>query len=267
MERFFIVALALGLALHPSAVGAAPLQPTKAWQLDYGETNCTASRDYGTGDKPLLLALRPSVNGKVLQILLMRPGGVSNAAHVPVAVKLPGTSLRTTGLRYENGKFEILRMNFDKAELEPIRGASIIEIEAKGAVDGSFAIPGIAKVAKAMEGCNLNLQAHWNIGEERKSRFTTFATSVRPLYTYLHSEDYPAQALLEHREGTVGITLMVDEKGVLQDCSVEETSGVAVLDAQTCIRLKKMARFRPAVDASGEPVRSVVTAKVRWALP
>jgi len=122
-------------------------------------------------------------------------------------------------------------------------------------------------VVEAIEKCNLDLQAQWNVGEERMAGFKSLAEPLKNLAHYLDSEDYPYQAVREHLDGAVHVALMIDEKGVLKDCVAEKTSGVASLDAQTCAVLVARAKFRPAINASGEPVRSVRTTPVRWALP
>jgi TonB family protein len=76
--------------------------------------------------------------------------------------------------------------------------------------------------------------------------------------------DYPRQAANEEAEGTSRITMMIDEKGVMKDCMIEETSGIASLDAMACGVLLERAKFTPALDAQAKPARSVLTTRVTW---
>ena len=270
MSRIALKTLVFVLALQQSgAVAAAPRQPTKPWNVDYGESACSASRTYGNDDQAVVFALRPSPAGKVMQMIVVRPGRVEEAEHVPATVSFAGQQLKTTALLYqaEKEKLQIIRINFQREAIEPIRNAAQVDLRLKGRVAESFATPGMAAVLRALEKCNLDLQAYWNVGEERASQFKTLATSVKPLESYVSSRDFPTQALRESRDGRTRVTLMVDETGNPKDCMAEESSGVASFDAQTCIVLVKRAKFHPATDASGKPVRSVLSASIKWVTP
>jgi len=48
-------------------------------------------------------------------------------------------------------------------------------------------------------------------------------------------------------------------------CHLLLASGVPVLDAMGCVVIQERARFQPALDSSGKPVRSTfITPKIRW---
>jgi protein TonB len=78
------------------------------------------------------------------------------------------------------------------------------------------------------------------------------------------SGDYPAQALSEGDSGITRIVALIDQKGGVAECMVDETSGIATLDAMTCIIVKERAKFVPAVGQDGKPARSATTTRVRW---
>ena len=50
----------------------------------------------------------------------------------------------------------------------------------------------------------------------------------------------------------------------LKDCLVYEHSGVASLDAQTCTKILQRAKYKPARDAAGKPVKSTHVLYFRW---
>lgn len=79
--------------------------------------------------------------------------------------------------------------------------------------------------------------------------------------------DYPTTALREERSGTVGFQLEISATGDLTACNILASSGQADLDEAACSALMRRARFNPAQDARGEPVRSSFTNKVRWEIP
>jgi outer membrane biosynthesis protein TonB len=63
------------------------------------------------------------------------------------------------------------------------------------------------------------------------------------------------------------MTFLIDEQGRIADCTVDQTSGVAVLDTMSCYVISRRARFTPALGADGKPVRSAHETRVRWRIP
>jgi len=80
-------------------------------------------------------------------------------------------------------------------------------------------------------------------------------------------DDYPPAALRVDAEGVVQVALAIDAAGTLTDCTVEQSSGNADLDATTCALLRKRAKFAPARDLSDKAVASTTRLRFRWAIP
>lgn len=260
---------ALAFASVPATAADAPLKPIKPWVLDYGETNCSASRMYGSEAAPTFLAFRPSPSGTVMQIIIARPGRISEAQHFPTTVAIGGQTLKTTALDFgvKDKGTEVFRMSFDRQVLTGLGAASDIAVRVKGRIEQSFAIPSMAKVLEGLDKCTADFQKYWNIGEEATRDFQQQSNSVQPLTKYFSYKDYPGQAVFESLSGNARMTMMIDEKGAIKGCMEEETSGIATLDAMTCIVIMQRAKFTPAIDAAGKPVRSTLTTKIKWVMP
>ena len=112
--------------------------------------------------------------------------------------------------------------------MERLRGASSISFRSANLVEEDLAVPGMAKAMAALDICNSDLRRLWNAGEEGADKVEH---SVAPLASYVSDADYPAQAVEEERGGISKVTLLIDETGALKNCLVEETSGIATLDA------------------------------------
>lgn len=80
------------------------------------------------------------------------------------------------------------------------------------------------------------------------------------------NDDYPAEALRLHQEGTTQVSLQIDAKGKVADCRLLESSGSASLDEATCRMLTKL-RFKPARDGEGHAVVGEFVRKMSWKLP
>lgn len=82
--------------------------------------------------------------------------------------------------------------------------------------------------------------------------------------TFISSADYPAAALRNHEEGSVGVRLDIDAAGRVSACTVTQSAGSASLDAETCRLLTRRARFKPAHDETGRPVPDVFNTRITW---
>lgn len=132
-----------------------------------------------------------------------------------------------------------------------------------GAPDATFELDHIPALIDGLADCTADLERYWNMGGEHDGRIATPAQGeLRKLFD---SYDYPAQAARNHQQGENQYLLLVDEKGKVAGCHVIVASGVPLLDAMGCAVIKERAKFKPALNAAGQPVRStIVTPRVRW---
>jgi hypothetical protein len=264
---FRSLALLAGAALPLSAAPGAPLEPQRPirqWNLDWGATACDAIATYGSAAKPTSLAFRPSPNGTMVRLIVLLPGRGVPAYQFEVKTSITGAAVRTNALRFPgpSGKHDVIWINFTPADLAGLRGAGEIVLDG-GPLHDRFLLPSIGKVLDGLEACNADLRKYWNVGDA-ETKLSKRAWSKRPVRDYFSPSDYPSQALRQSDSGISKIMMMIDETGALKDCMVEETSGVATLDAMTCAILQQRAKFEPALDLAGKPARSVLTTRVNW---
>lgn len=79
-------------------------------------------------------------------------------------------------------------------------------------------------------------------------------------------EDYPARALREEVEGTVGVRVTVTAEGRATGCSVTSSSGNADLDTAACRSLERYGRFDPALDDAGNPISASWPTRITYKL-
>lgn len=85
--------------------------------------------------------------------------------------------------------------------------------------------------------------------------------------SWVTTEDYPSRALREEREGVTGIAFDINVEGRVENCRVTSSSGSPELDDATCKNFVRRARYRPAQDDAGNPLRSSGNQRVRWQMP
>lgn len=79
-------------------------------------------------------------------------------------------------------------------------------------------------------------------------------------------ENYPARALREEIEGTVGVRVSVTPDGRATGCSVTASSGSDILDAAACAGMERYARFDPALDDAGNPTTGSYSTRITYKL-
>jgi Gram-negative bacterial TonB protein C-terminal len=248
----------------PVAAAPAALQPTKPWDIDYGEAQCTAMREYGSADAPVTLAIIPALDGSSYELIATYK---RNAPQVDQEfegkIYFGARWISSWALKYGAGKWTMYQFRVSAADIEQARSAPTIGLRLNGELDVSFTLDHVADLMAALQKCTADLQDFWNVGRDRSGRIVLPAKGdVRAEFSV---NDYPADALRHLQGGTGQYVLLIDEKGALAGCHVLVPTGVPELDAVACLVIKERSKFIPAKDASGKPVRSALTTpKIIW---
>ena len=233
LHAALLIAVGLGSI---AAAPAKPRKPTARWVVNYDDAQCVASRNYGSEEKPLFLAFKPSPTGNVMRIMMIRNGPAADAEQRPAIVRFDDKkAISANALAYgdRDTKRFIASLNLPMQRLIEHRTAAAIAFKG-GSFDERLAVGGYSGVMAAFDDCLANLRNVWNVGEHSSSRLKEPARPKQPLRDLFRSSAYPKQAIHEHDTGSVGIALLVDETGKVRDCMVEETSGFATLDTMSC---------------------------------
>lgn len=265
----FIRALSAATALLASSTAQsvdAPIQPTGKWIVHFDDAQCLAERDYGSQQRPLYLALKQPALGDVIQLDFIESGYAGTPTQLDAQVQLDGLGpLKTTVLRYKPPKesFRIHMMNLPLKQFETARTAKNLSIKVTG-FDQQFALDRLGPLLDVMEQCVADLRNVWNVkssGEEKGRVRDDAKGNLRRLFS---ADDYPMESLMNGDSGVVLVALLVNEKGRVADCSIVQTSGVAMLDAQSCAILKERAKFVPAVGRDGKPAKDAFIQRINW---
>lgn len=79
-------------------------------------------------------------------------------------------------------------------------------------------------------------------------------------------DNYPARAVRDEIEGTVGVSLQVGPNGRVTACSVTSSSGSSILDEAACADITRYGRFNPALDAAGNPTTGSWSTRIVYQL-
>ena len=241
--------------------------PTGGWVVSFDDAQCLAFRDYGTKEAPIQLLMKTPPVGGVVQLAIARKGSPIQAAQVKGTLGIDDRApTRISMLAYspEGSGLRVYTMNIPAGEFALVRQAKEIEIRS-GSLQENFLLTNMTALLKTIDDCVADLRRVFNVIDPQtaeKSPLKRRATAR--LGNLIDSDDYPRDALYGNQGGKVTFALLIDEKGKVADCSVIETSDVAVLDAQSCILLSKRARFEPALGPDGKPAKDALTAAIVW---
>jgi hypothetical protein len=261
-------ATGLLLSAYPSPSSSAPLKPTAAWKLNYGDTQCTASNSFGDPASPVALGIIPSIGGEnyALVVNVQHPGP-SFAKEAQGTVDFGRGPIKTWLIFYaaKGTKTSNYQFRIPAAEFEQARTATVVNLSTNDGRAFSFALTDMPGLIDALGKCTADLQQYWNMSQQ----YTAAPSNAQKgdVRTLFSSDDYPSEALTRTQDGTSQFRVLVDEKGSVAGCDVLKQSGVPILDVMGCQVLKERAKFVPATDARGRAIRSVITTPpVTWRL-
>jgi TonB family protein len=273
----------LGLATAATLTFAAEVsgkarEPTGPWNVQTGSNECLLMRSYGTPTNPLYLALSqsPMEQGAQLTILYKRDrrsfgqgrAEVSFNDGPPIIAKYGTLLLVNNSAEIRTKTLRSITLS-DEARQEPepfFRDASSVSINVPKEIKATFALPDHASALKALRDCAANLGVEWGYPLNEQARMAKAARRENGLDDLFTPDDYPAAAQKRGEMGRVRIRIRVSPTGDPSDCTVLGSSGSADLDSTTCNIIRSRAKFEPAIDVDGKPVRSVYVSTINWLL-
>jgi len=263
-----ISAVAMFLSSTPGASSGVPRQPTAKWIVNFDDAQCVAERNYGTEEEPLYFVLKQPPLGDVMQFSIIdkRPSGPATELEGTIELEgKPPYKVRVLRFTPVKMKLRVLMMNLPLDQFTSARTARALRLRTQG-FDETFALAQLVPLLEVMNNCVADLRRVWNVNGSEDSEDAVREDAKGNLRRLFSWEDYPSDAVAMGEGGSVRIALLVDEVGKVADCSVVETSGVAVLDAQSCAVVKERARFRPAIGKDGKPTKDSFIQRIRWRL-
>jgi len=266
-----VTALSSFLLLAGHACAAEPVrQPAGGWVVDFAEHQCVASRKYGDQKDQLFFVLKPSPMRDVIQIAWMEKSGSFGSpkqfpatlqidSHGPLPISVLGTATKDGGVTY--------RANVPLVDFAPARTGKKISLGGIQRLKGSFALTHMPALMKTLDTCVSDLRRVWNVETADQAKLRSRARTTGSLVRMFSTADYPDISVRKEESGNVGVLLLIDEEGKVADCTVSQTSKIAVLDAQTCVILLTRAKLDPAVGPDGRPARDALQTRIKWMMP
>lgn len=259
------VAMALAMAIQ--AGGAAPAAvraPTGPWNVLSEPTMCTLSRDY---DGVSFAMSSMPVAGDVEMAFVGT--GVTRERFGDTNVYFGGAQVvaaaRYRGNTMKGNRSAVLWFRVSDSTLAAAEKADALWVDGGGASVPRLRVTGLDRALRALRDCETTIAAGLGIDPAAMAKVATPAKELmKP--DFIPPRDYPRDALDASATGEARVLWTIGTDGAVSDCRVVRSAGFPALDRATCAGVAQHARYEPAKDADGRPVRSWRTARIKWAL-
>ena len=263
------VAAALAVQSATSPPQSAPLKPSGPWNVEYADSMCILSRQFGTGEQSVILGFRPGLFSEHMRMVLVWKGNNGNVIWGDARISFDeGDPLKKPFSDHyvEKEHARVILIDLTVPDLAPLHSAKTVRIRA-GKKEFLLAPDRASAAMAALDPCQKDLLVSWGMTPATIASIVTFPTVSGGLGSLFYHTDYPRSAIARNEQGTSGVRFWVGKNGKPRDCTVVESSGSPILDSQTCAVIMRRGRFEPARTASGDAVESISFQRVRWELP
>jgi len=255
------------------------LEPTSEWVLEAEPDRCRITREFGEGENQTTISLETGLLGSDINLIVtgsqvenpysnwMRfqfgpnekvnhrkffagkaPDGRSTAT-VPGATFAPR-------IEVEYGKFA--RDSLNKGRLGAIKTLAIKIVAAR-----PFALN--------IDALDLPMMSLTKCVDERRVIFANehreYSVHAKPTGnpgTWISSDDYPTDLLINRKGALVEFSLAIDKNGKPNFCEIKPSTRPQRIDETLCIKLLQRARFESARNNDGAAVPDVWSSRIRF---
>lgn len=289
--RYAAALTLIGAALLlPSPACAEPLslEPSGHWNVHYGEDVCLLYREFGEGKNKHLLTVRQYWPAPQVGMTVAGPKFGKFRSRERTAVRFlpdkPAFDTRPFAGTAEGYGPAVIFSSIDIASGEPIPDNSdepdgpdaIGQLDLSGADEVRFVelrqgarivrleTGPLTAAFKVMNDCTFSLIKDWGLDAERLRtaqsgpRWINQASLTRKI-----AARYPGSALLAGEQGIMRMRVIVDSQGNVEECVMQKATNTKTLESPAC-DIMRNAKFDPARDASGQPLRSFYATSITY---
>jgi TonB family protein len=279
MRHTFLALAALpALVAMPVQAKVVEVAPSSPWNVDFGENKCRLARFFGQGENQHLLFFEQYWPGERFGMTVAGPsfkryrsGDRTDlkffAAQEPIETKPftgtvgefgDGVIYSTAGLvKFDEPKNqdETAPVRVPQLDKEAARQVEFVSLRQRGdevrllsgPLDEAFAV---------LDDCSLDLIGTWGLDvaqhrtATRLPRWINKDAVVRRIVAV-----YPREALNAGEQGIMRMRVTVSAEGAVEDCAIIKATDTERLESPAC-QAMRTARFEPALNAAGQPMRS-----------
>jgi TonB family protein len=292
--KLFPAALIVGAALHfplakARAQEPAALKPSSNWNVDYGEQNCRLARTFGKGEDRHAIFFEQWAPGNSFGFTAAGKGFrrfnrnsrtylklhddherlrvnpmIGDLNNVGKAIIFANLDLEESELPLERVLRNQLKPPTDDENSETAISRALPEILSQvkymSFTQGSRAVTlqtgSLAEPFKVMRDCTFSLVGDWGLDVDQHKTMTRPVKWLNQKQIVRRVADaYPSSALSRGEQAIVRLRVIVDENGAVEECVIGKVTDAKRLESPACKPMRD-AKFEPALDKDGKPMRS-----------
>lgn len=285
---FALVALSV-LAATPAQAEPVVLKASSPWNADFGEDRCRLAGFFGEGEQRHLLYFEQywPDNRAGLTVAGKSFNRFSSGARTDLQVAEGRTPLETRPFKgnVEGIGDALVYSGINLAYDEEVEQAPPMAATGLPALDTTyakgvdylsfrqrgqeirFATGSLGEAFAVLNQCTTSLLADWGLDAERHKtaqRLPQWANEQEVVRTI--KARYPLAASRIGEQGIMRLRVMVSAAGAVEDCVVLKATTTNKLESPACEAMQD-ARFDPALDAAGTPMRSYYVTSITYRMP
>ncbi|MDG2533924.1 energy transducer TonB [Sphingomonas sp. HITSZ_GF] len=277
LKLALVGAILLGpLAAQAQDKGIETIKRSSQWVVNFDANSCDVAAEFGTPEDPMFLQLTRYAPGDVTGITVLSnrlktsqvwfeasfdfglgepatPGGVVGITQR----KLPGILSYSTRFDNWHGKG-------DAPEITPAQEATItgVVVRAPGKKPFRLEFGPLDRPMKVMRQCLDDLIQSWGYDPAVIKGLSRRPSPAGMPQRWVTDDDFPSGAL--GHNGFLRFRLDVDAQGAVAGCHILDRTDPDDFSKATCALLTKRARFKPALDKDGKPIRAYYLGSFSW---
>lgn len=284
------------LALMSAALTAAPVSaevveiaPSSPWNVDFAENKCRLARLFGEGENRHLIFFEQYWPATSFGLTLAGPAfdrfrsgqrtdlnffdGQEPQRTKPFTGTVEGYG---SGVIYSSATLvpdpEASDEQDDEgvtrlSQLDTVLAGKVAYVALKQRGNEIRLLTGpLGEAFAVLNQCTTDLISDWGLDFEQQRRATRLPewTNMESVVRRIQS-NYPRAALNRGEQGLMRMRVLVSAEGLVEDCAIIKATDTEKLESPACKAMQE-ARFAPALDASGQPMRSYYVAGITYQL-
>ncbi|MCW0197061.1 energy transducer TonB [Sphingopyxis sp.] len=276
------------------------LEPSSPWNVNYADDYCRLGRVFGEGEQRTILIMDRYAPGDVFRLTLAGAATEAVKSGGEASVQFgPGWDAQT--VRFFSGKLgeKLPAWIFaGNARIRPLTEAQQAQVAAEAAEEGLADTAPIAPISEAdeaattqlrfgpplrrplilhtgpmkkaldaMRACTDELVTHWGVDPKQVRTQSRPAVPRGSPGRWLGPDDYPRDMLINGMQGMIQFRLTIGEDGKPLSCHIQQSTDPDGFAKTVCQLLMRRARFEPALDSEGKPMKTYYLSAVRFTLP
>ncbi|HEX8302616.1 TonB family protein [Sphingomonas sp.] len=243
------------------------------WAIHYDQDACHLQAQFGTGDDQLLARFTRYAHVQGFDLLITGKRVFTSTAQIDARlrfgaaprIELPGLSGRAAGqpVLIFNGLNLRQGPGPRNATREEEQAASSVTVDVGLKRPFQLVWGPLDKPMDALRACTLDLIRSWGYDPEAWLHYSRHVVPIGSR-NWILPKDFPGGAANRRYNGQVQYRLDIAPDGKPASCRVLFRTDPDKFADATCEALMRRARFIPALDAKGTPVRSFYVSAVSW---